>query len=82
MNRTVRAQWTQGTEIERDEVQAGDLLFYDTDESGERVPGHVAVYMGDNKILHSRASKGVVEEEIVEGQWPDKHYYGARRILN
>ncbi len=40
----------QGTYVARDQLQKGDLLFFDS--RGGSVPNHVAMYMGDNKVIH------------------------------
>lgn len=55
--RTSRQQATVGTQITLAEAKPGDLLFY-ADEAG--VIDHVAMYLGDGKILHSAQSLGQV----------------------
>lgn len=49
LNRTSRDQSQNGTPVDLDEIQPGDLLFY----SYGGVIGHVAIYIGDNKIVHA-----------------------------
>jgi len=84
--RNAREQILTGEEIpyEFDRMQPGDLIFYGTPASpGKRmVVAHVAMYMGDGKIIHS--SQLVRINSLVPGT-PD--YYertnplGVRRIL-
>lgn len=46
-------------EIKREEMKKGDLLFY---------KGHVAMYIGDGKVIHSASSKsGVVINSLNKG---------------
>lgn len=55
--------------IANDELRVGDILTFQTDNSGEA--NHVGVYVGDNKILHhvfGRLSK----HDIYGGYW-EKH---------
>lgn len=46
-----------GTKISFDEIQPGDLIFYNNDNG---VIGHVAIYIGNNQIIHaSSPSTGI-----------------------
>ena len=47
--RSSRDQAAQGKEISMSAIQPGDLLFY---ASGSYI-NHVAIYIGDGKIIHS-----------------------------
>ena len=51
--RTSRDQASNGKQISLSEIQPGDLLFY---ASGKRI-NHVALYIGDGKIIHASTSK-------------------------
>ena len=51
--RTSRDQASNGKQISLSEIQPGDLLFY---ASGKTI-NHVALYMGDGKIIHASTSK-------------------------
>lgn len=51
--RTSRDQAANGKEISLDKIQPGDLLFY---ASGKTI-NHVALYIGDGKIIHASTSK-------------------------
>ena len=48
------AQSKEGTKISRDELQAGDLVFY-ADSSG--TINHVAIYIGNNQVIHASSPK-------------------------
>ena len=49
MNRSSGSQATQGHAVNSSQMQPGDLLFY----SGGSGINHVAMYIGDGKIVHA-----------------------------
>lgn len=57
LQRTSRDQVKQGAAITMAEAKPGDLLFY-ADEN--QVVNHVAMYLGDGKILHAAQSFGQI----------------------
>ena len=69
---TTRTQYVQGEEVEVDSLKRGDLMYF-TNESRynntgiERV-GHVALYLGDNYILHTASDYAVIEP-ISKTRW-------------
>ncbi|MNI00642.1 Murein DD-endopeptidase MepS/Murein LD-carboxypeptidase precursor [compost metagenome] len=72
------SQYKMGTAVAKDELIAGDLVFFNT--SGKGV-SHVGVYVGDGKFAHSSSSKGVVISSLSEKYYV-KRYVGAKRILS
>ncbi len=55
--RTSRDQVNRGTPISMNEAKPGDLLFY---ADQDQVVNHVAMYLGDGKILHAAQSFGQI----------------------
>lgn len=56
-----------GEEVERDELQPGDLVFYNT---RRRNYSHVGIYLGDNKFIHAPSSgKTVRIDNMEQGYW-------------
>lgn len=53
LNRSSREQAKQGTTVSAEEMQPGDLVFYG---NGSKV-NHVAMYIGDGKIVHASTEK-------------------------
>lgn len=53
MNRSSRAQATQGRQISADQMQPGDLIFYG---NGSRI-NHVAMYIGNGQIVHASTER-------------------------
>jgi cell wall-associated NlpC family hydrolase len=67
-----------GVSVTKDELQPGDLVFFDT----LRAPfSHVGIYIGENRFIHSpRRGKSVEIVEITNSYW-QKRFNGARRLL-
>lgn len=74
---SAREQYTLGTKVPKDDLQAGDLVFFRT---YARYPSHVGIYLGDNKMIHaSTRSRGVVVSDI-DSRYFRKRYIGAKRL--
>ncbi|SMF84287.1 Cell wall-associated hydrolases (invasion-associated proteins) [Paenibacillus uliginis N3/975] len=72
--RSSRQQSTAGTFVPRDQLQPGDLVFFYSPIH------HVAIYMGDGKIIHTFGEGGVTVTPLNTGWW-NSHYSTARRVL-
>jgi cell wall-associated NlpC family hydrolase len=73
--RTSFDQYKQGESIPKDQIQVGDLVFFDSAGAGA---SHVGIATGPTKVI-SATTKGVMEHTIASGYWAS-HYVGARRI--
>lgn len=73
--RTSFDQYKQGESLTKDEIQAGDLVFFDSAGAGA---SHVGIATGPTKVI-SATTKGVMEHTIASGYWAS-HYVGARRV--
>lgn len=63
--------------IDRNELQPGDLVFFNT---MKRAFSHVGIYVGDGKFIHSpRTGKAVKVEDMRSAYW-QKRFNGARRV--
>lgn len=76
--RNSRQQSTVGQTIPRSQIQKGDLLFFTTSQSNGRI-GHVAIYAGNNKVLHTYGPGGVRYDSLTG--WLDKNYVHAKRVI-
>ncbi len=78
IGRTVTQQWEYGTQVTRDTLQPGDLIFFsNTYESGL---SHIGIYVGDGQFIHSPSSGDVVKISDLDSSYYSSHYYGARRL--
>lgn len=77
-----RTQVYQGTTVRKSQLRRGDLIFF-TNESRknntgvERI-GHVALYLGDNYILHTASDYAKIEQ-ISAARWG--YYIQTQRML-
>jgi cell wall-associated NlpC family hydrolase len=69
----------QGISVSKNELKAGDLVFFNT--LGRRY-SHVGIYLGDDRFVHSPSSGGVVRVENMAMTYWTKRYNGARRLDN
>lgn len=76
LNRTAAGQYSNGTEVERSELQAGDLVMF-----GKSGINHVGIYIGNGQIVHAaNPSRGVTTDTINSGYY-NNNYVGARRVM-
>ncbi|GLC87861.1 C40 family peptidase [Lysinibacillus piscis] len=77
LNRTSGSQYQQGTAVDKSDLQVGDLLFFNTSGSGI---SHVAIYIGDGKMVHSQTGKGVSYSNVNDPYYWGSRYVGAKRV--
>jgi len=63
--------------IERNDLQPGDLVFFNT---LRRTFSHVGIYVGDNKFIHSPKPGAQVRVEDMGVQYWSARFDGARRV--
>jgi len=67
-----------GQPVDRSELQAGDLVFFNT--LGRRY-SHVGIYLGEGRFVHAPSAGGVVRVERMDMHYWAKRYNGARRLM-
>ncbi len=75
--RSSASQHEVGTSVDRDDLQPGDLVFFNT--NGRSI-SHVGIYIGDNMFAHSESGKGVVKSSLNDPYYWSKKYVGAKRV--
>lgn len=65
-------------QIDRRELQPGDLVFFNT---MRRAFSHVGIYIGDNKFIHSPKPGAQVRVEDMGMSYWNTRFDGARRVL-
>ena len=77
--RSAREQSEVGAVIDRHELKAGDLVFFNT---MRHAFSHVGIYLGDNRFMHApRTGAEVRVEDMRQSYWIQR-YNGARRLLS
>ena len=66
-----------GKPVNRDELQPGDLVFFNT---MRLTFSHVGIYVGDNKFIHSPSKGTAVRVDDLSSLYWDKRFDGARRL--
>jgi peptidoglycan endopeptidase LytE len=74
--RTAREQSTVGVSIEREELEEGDLVFFQT----RRAIGHVGIYIGNNEFVHASRKSKVVRIDSLDRPYFQKRFRRAVRV--
>ena len=77
--RTSYDQFDTVEKIEKDDLQAGDLLFF---KRRSKV-SHVGIYIGGNRMIHASSKKGVIIQDLTDYYYfkEDNHFAGCGRVL-
>jgi cell wall-associated NlpC family hydrolase len=76
--RSSREQAKVGKQIDKNQLEPGDLVFFNTRRFQF---SHVGVYLGDNRFIHSPSRGGSVEVVNLDNKYWQKTFNGARRII-
>jgi cell wall-associated NlpC family hydrolase len=74
---TTAAQSEAGVPVSLAELQAGDLVFYDT---LQRPYSHVGIYLGEGRFVHAPRTGAQVRIESLHSSYWSARFNGARRI--
>jgi len=74
---TTAAQSRAGMPVSLAELQAGDLVFYDT---LQRPFSHVGIYLGEGQFVHAPKTGAQVRIESLRSSYWSQRFNGARRI--
>lgn len=74
--RTARQQYESSEKIKREELQEGDLVFFNTTGG----ISHVGVYLDNDYFVHASSSQGVTITSLNDPYFA-KRYIGAGRVL-
>lgn len=75
--RTSQGQSKVGTPVSLDQLQPGDLVFYNTQH---RPYSHVGIYLGEGRFVHAPKTGSEVRIENIANSYWARHWNGARRI--
>lgn len=68
-----------GKAVGRDQLLAGDLVFFNTNGS---TISHVGLYIGENRFVHAPATNGRIKITPLDNVYFKQRYVTARRLLN
>lgn len=69
------AQWTYGTYVPEDQLEPGDLVFFEN-------LGHVGIYIGAGEYIQAPHPGDVVKITPLSEPWSEANYFGAKRITS
>ena len=76
--RTAREQFQSSQAIKLDELQEGDLVFFNT-RGGV---SHVGVYLGEHYFVHSSTNDGVTISSLLDDYYRNRFIAGGRMSAN
>jgi cell wall-associated NlpC family hydrolase len=76
--RTSTEQFKSGRKVTKDQLLAGDLVFFSN--TYKKGVSHVGIYVGDGKFVHASGAKRGVIVSSLSDDYHAKHYAGARRL--
>jgi cell wall-associated NlpC family hydrolase len=77
MPREVREQFRVGKNVDRGQLEPGDLVFFSTVAPGA---SHVGIMIGGDQFVHAPSERGVVRVENLGSQYWASRYIGAKRV--
>lgn len=75
--RTAVSQSQRGVSVDLDNLEIGDLLFFCTYKKG---PSHVAIYVGNNKMIHASTGAKRVKYDSINKLYYKKRFLFAKRL--
>jgi cell wall-associated NlpC family hydrolase len=67
-----------GANVSLDDLQVGDLVFFNTRNYAF---SHVGLYLGDNRFIHAPRRGREVEITTLSPEYWQRHFNGARRLV-
>ena len=74
---TARAIAQIGKSVKKDDLQPGDLVFFNT---LKKAFSHVGIYIGDNKFIHAPSTGKSVQVDSMQNSYWSSHFEGAQRL--
>ena len=78
--RVSRDQAQRGQYVKANQLQKGDLIFFDSKKSA-RV-SHVGIYLGRGDFIHASSAKDKVTISSLNSNYYSKHFKWGRRVTN
>ena len=76
--RTSSAQSQVGAQVDRSQLQPGDLIFFNTTGKGV---SHVGIYIGDDTFIHANSGSGRVKQNKLSEKYYSSRFVNATRVL-
>ncbi|HEY3278385.1 MAG TPA: C40 family peptidase [Syntrophorhabdaceae bacterium] len=78
--RTARQQYHEGTRVDKDDLLAGDLVFFRSEKSAD--PAHVGIFIDQDRFIHATTRNGGgVRIDSLADNYYRRTFMGASRLL-
>lgn len=74
-----RDQSEMGLHVSKGNLEKGDLVFFNTNNSGK--VSHVGVYIGNGRFIHAPGRGKKIGIDSLDSKYYSKHYAGGRSLL-
>ncbi len=81
INRTATQQLKNGVPVSKENLQPGDLVFFNSEGTGVNRATHVGIYIGDGNFLHASNKRVGVTITSLSDAYRVRTYTTARRII-
>jgi len=78
--RVSRDQAQRGQFVTANQLQKGDLIFFDSKKSAK--VSHVGIYLGRGDFIHASSAKDKVTISNLSSNYYSKHFKWGRRVTN
>ena len=79
--RTSSAQSKYGTYVSRNNLRAGDLVFFDTNGANNGQVSHVGLYIGNGQMIHASYSQKKIVIDNINSSYFKRTFVNGRRVL-
>ncbi len=79
LGRMVVNQLDAGVIVAKEDLQCGDLVFFQKTTHSSRFATHIGIYIGNGQFIHA-GSKGITIASLDNSYWVS-HYLCARRVI-
>jgi uncharacterized protein YgiM (DUF1202 family) len=79
--RTSRGQATVGQKVARNNLEIGDLVFFDTNGGNNGRISHVGIYMGDGNFIHASTGSRKIRITSLNSSYYKGRFVTARRFF-
>ena len=81
INRTATQQLKNGITVSKENLQPGDLVFFNSEGTGVNRATHVGIYIGNGEFIHASNKKVGVTITSLSDPYRVRTYTTARRII-
>ena len=81
INRTATQQLKNGITVSKENLQPGDLVFFNSNGTGANIATHVGIYIGNGEFLHASNKRLGVTITSLSDPYRLRTYTTARRII-